>query len=197
MILVLAMGSEYDQIIFRQASELTTTWSCFDSLSETGFTGFLDVFSVNMKSSVVDLCCAHQVLLLAHFIQGVPEITIWELRTRLSSFVFPLAFRCHYWVISRVPTTYVSWRCACADCSGSCMFSHRLCRCAGFPRCASQRAASCFLALAAPLLSSRKLGRSTIHPLVCKDKDMSWESGISEIRERLNNGNVLRSPQKI
>ena len=107
MILVLAMGSEYDQIIFRQASELTTTWSCFDSLSETGFTGFLDVFSVNMKSSVVDLCCAHQVLLLAHFIQGVPEITIWELRTRLNSFVFPLAFRCHYWVLTYLSIGYL------------------------------------------------------------------------------------------
>ena len=173
MILVLAMGSEYDLIIFRQASELTTTWSCFDSLSETGFTGFLDVFfSLYMKSSVVDLCCAHQVLLLAHFIQGVPEITIWELRTRLNSFVFPLAFRCHDWVLTHqkywVPTTYVSWRCACADCSGSCMFFHRWCRCAGFPRCASQHAASCFLALAGQLASFHKLGTPTIRPLVCK-----------------------------
>ena len=69
--------------------------------------------------------------------------------------------------------TYVSWRCVCEDYFCSCKFFHRLCRCAGCPRCASQRAASCFLALADQQSSSRKLGRPTIHPLVCKYIDLS------------------------
>ena len=105
MILVLAMGSEYDQIIFRQASELTTTWSCFDSLSETGFTGFLDVFFCQheIKRCWSVLCTSGTSSCPLH------SRSPWnyDLRTRFNIFVFPLAFRCHYWVLTYLSIGYL------------------------------------------------------------------------------------------